>query len=649
MLRVTLRQNDSTLGELELEVRSRKLHYRSEYRWMLRDIADHMTELVMQRFAMSSAHFEQDVSGDATTLYQRFEFLRALLAYDRIETALHQIRRRPHVAWEDEEEAAFPGQSLRANARVTRSISSAGKRVHWPNGPVATIPATLKRFRTEATHDTTPNRFVRFVLERWRQVVSDIQFALASAEDIVRSRGLRETSLVLQQLDEVLHDDLFKEVGPLGHFPADNQVLHRREGYRDIFRAYLEFELAAKLSWKRDETSHRGGQRDVATLYEYWAFLHLAELVADLVGISFDISSILEIDAGALSVGLRSGRQTVISGAATRHSRRLSIEFCFNRTFRGKKESWTVPMRPDYSLLISPAPGEPAIFEPVILHFDAKYRINAIEELVGHPQEEHEQEGYQDLSRQGAKRDDLIKMHAYRDAIRRSAGAYVLYPGDEPNVGKQNYEQYRELLPGLGAFVLRPTADGETAGSSALRDFLDQTLDHVAQRFSRHERGRYWIEDIHGRYDAPLRADDLFPFGNPTDETTVLLGYVKGAEHWAWIQKRRAYNVRAEGRSGGIPANASLLFSQLILLYGPEINIVGLARIVSPPEQVTASAMKSIGYPNPRSDYLCVGLSQIYDAKELGPTAQSIARLATGLTGVLGQPTQANWRSLFAE
>ena len=29
------------------------------------------------------------------------------------------------------------------------------------------------------------------------------------------------------------------------------------------------------------------------------------------------------------------------------------------------------------------------------------------------------------------KRADLLKMHAYRDAIRRSAGAYVLYPGSE--------------------------------------------------------------------------------------------------------------------------------------------------------------------------------------------------------------------------
>ena len=39
------------------------------------------------------------------------------------------------------------------------------------------------------------------------------------------------------------------------------------------------------------------------------------------------------------------------------------------------------------------------------------------------------------LRRGGALRADLLKMHAYRDAIRReTAGAYVLYPGGDDEV-----------------------------------------------------------------------------------------------------------------------------------------------------------------------------------------------------------------------
>ena len=132
----------------------------------------------------------------------------------------------------------------------------------------------LERRRTEATHDTAANRFVRFALERWRQVVAEIDRSLARLEVTASiARGRREVSFVLELLDETLNQDLFKEVGMLSHFPADNQVLHRREGYRDVFKAYLEFELAAQLSWKGAESSYSAGQRDVETLYEYWVFV----------------------------------------------------------------------------------------------------------------------------------------------------------------------------------------------------------------------------------------------------------------------------------------------------------------------------------------------------------------------------------------
>src|SRR5207245_5087852 len=113
--------------------------------------------------------------------------------------------------------------------------------------------------------DTTPNRLVKCALERWRQVLADIERGLLrDSYDPAVARGRREIAEVMGQLDEVLHQDLFRELGPLSRFPADDQVLQRREGYRDVLRAYVEFEVAARLSWKRSETDYGAGQRDVA-------------------------------------------------------------------------------------------------------------------------------------------------------------------------------------------------------------------------------------------------------------------------------------------------------------------------------------------------------------------------------------------------
>ncbi len=514
----------------------------------------------------------------------------------------------------------------------------------WPQGRLPFLPRHIEITRTQATTDTTPNRFVRFALERWRQVVTDIEQQLnePGAEAVAR-RARREISSLLEKLDHWLNLELLKGIGSLALFPADDQVLHKRAGYREIFRAYLESEFAAMLSWARDESSYTAGQRDVAQLYEYWAFIQLASLIASIADLSFDLSSVLEVRSDGLSVGLRQGRQTILHGSVERFGRRLNIEFCFNRNFAAGHGSWTVAMRPDFSLIVAAIDEDRIDPDPVIIHFDAKYRIKAIQELFG--QDELSSEAGSGLVRKEPKHADLIKMHAYRDAIQRSAGAYVIYPGDESPKSTPQYKEYRELLPGLGAFVLRPSVSGEVGGA-ALRVFINNLLDHVAKRFSRHERGRFWNEETFNRYGAG--QESLFRHGPPHKDTTVLLGYVKSAEHWDWIQHTFAYNVRTQGRRGGMAENADLLYSQLVVLYGPSIDLVAIARIVSGPQRMSEVQMQAGGYPEPRGDYLCVqlsGLTREGPLKEV--SAAEVKRLAMGVTKRVGQPVGMSWGELM--
>jgi hypothetical protein len=70
--RLSLRFADpqATLGEAAVEVRSRKLGYLADYRWMLRDIAEAMSEVIMERFAPTQQRFEPDHARSAAILYQ---------------------------------------------------------------------------------------------------------------------------------------------------------------------------------------------------------------------------------------------------------------------------------------------------------------------------------------------------------------------------------------------------------------------------------------------------------------------------------------------------------------------------------------------------------------------------------------------------
>ena len=97
------------------------------------------------------------------------------------------------------------------------------------------------------------------------------------------------------------------------------------------------------------------------------------------------------------------------------------------------------------------------------------------------------------------KRQDLLKMHAYRDAIKRSQGAYILYPGS----GNRYFRGfYHEILPGLGAFAIAPDEFGKARGMADLEKFLEDVLKHLANRTTAQERISYHVSEAY-RIDEP--------------------------------------------------------------------------------------------------------------------------------------------------
>ena len=69
-------------------------------------------------------------------------------------------------------------------------------------------------------------------------------------------------------------------------------------------------------------------------------------------------------------------------------------------------------------------------------------------------------------------------MHAYKDAIRRTGGAYVLYPGDK----SINQKGFHEIIPGLGAFPVKPSKTD--SGIGELKAFILEIIEHFIHRAS---------------------------------------------------------------------------------------------------------------------------------------------------------------------
>ena len=654
---IALRAAERTFARSAVEVRSRKLDYIKHYRWMLRDISEIASELIMERFAAAEQRFSIDDQSDARTLYQQFQFLQSGLASD-IDTALRLVLAKPYVSWNEEEQAVDPRRGVRMSSQVQREWVRPGPRLLTQTGyAFESIPARLRAPRTEATYDNIPNRFVKFALERWRDIAVRVDSVLAqagSAAPVVRGR--REAQALASHLENALDSALFKEIGNLDRFPAGNQVLYKREGYREIFRAYIQSELAAKLAWAGGDSVYSAGQRDVATLYEYWVFFQVARIVSSLCSTPLDLASLIETRPGGLNLSLTRDRAVRFVGHMEHLGRRLSLELWFNRTFaaRGAHQSWTRSMRPDVALLISAPPGD-STFDAVWLHFDAKYRIDALEEIMGPPSDGEESATINDSddtygTRAGARRTDLLKMHAYKDAIHRSAGAYVLYPGTETEVR----HEYHEVLPGVGAFVLRPSERGEAEGTAALSQFVADVVDHLSSQLSQHERGRFWRRVAFSDEPTSSHRTTASWLHRPPADTSVLLGYVKNSAHASWIHRTALYNLRADAdsRPGVVGVDSRELAADVLVLYGPGVRepetwiVAGATRLLSKEDLLRG------GYPRPGGNaYFCILLDR--NVTEIGGriSMSSVTRVRSTLapTARLGEPILVTWLDLVAQ
>ena len=229
-------------------------------------------------------------------------------------------------------------------------------------------------------------------------------------------------------------------------------------------------------------------------------------------------------------------------------------------------------MRPDYTLTLWPdgftqdAAEEQELITHV--HFDAKYKVDSLAKLFGGEDDNLDEEKKEQRAG-NYKRADLLKMHAYRDAIRRSAGAYVLYPGTEKE--QLPFRGFHELLPGLGAFPLRPNESDD--GSAALERFLKEIATHVCNRATQHEQQTYHTYRIHKEdppdavYEAIPEASDSYRV-EPLAEQYVIHGWHNGSDHKGWVESAKLYNFRTEDKRGSLRLHESVAGASYLLLHG---------------------------------------------------------------------------------
>ena len=488
---------------LGVEVVSDVIGYKDDYGRLLAQLAGYVADLQMQCAGETQFDVGIDAERSPETKLQRYFFLLGTVNDGGFERALRRIVENPYLRLEDEEAEHDIRRAARFGAAALRQVASAARRTAAPaslRGRVATIPERIAGIARRETADIPENRFAKHVLATFRtglrEFLDDIREGKVRTGTEKRYAIELDAEAGLKRLDRWLATDFFRRVGPLLSMPSASVVLQRREGYRDILRKWLQSQAAAALAWPAGADAIRENQKDAATLYEYWCFFRLLDIAGDLFAIDMaDVArKVVGVGADGLSLNIREGRQLppLCGRYAPRHTshryRSLDIEFQYNRRFSrtAGNSSWTMQMIPDYTISFRPRGMTVEDAERLDLisyvHFDAKYKAK---DIVRKMAEAEEEESEEPPAERDAKRVDLLKMHAYRDAIPRTAGAYILYPGTKD----RSYRYGDEILPGLGAFPLYPRED--RSDDEPIKRFLASVAEYLCDRITRWENFTY--------------------------------------------------------------------------------------------------------------------------------------------------------------
>ena len=440
---------------IPFEVRSKKMNYDEHYPAMIADLAKAASGLIFYEKSPTFKYinFQQRVN---KSFYEDFMFLEYIFRPENLLSAYGYIRRDPHKILQQYVEtvpttfasAIGPSDLINIITNPGNLSKTNQTPLNWPSQMGNYIPKRISQKDYLETRDTPENRFVKYFLGLLHELIIEMNIYVKSKDkDGYPVEKIREYNEIIQ---EFTLDGWLKDVGELCHMPSNSQVLQKKEGYREILDYFLIFEFAFNFQWEEVKEDIKGYQKKLSDLYEYWCYLKLTKILSQLQKSRTNYESIFEFNRKEWSIKIKKGMKSSQKFFIVKDENEFNLELTYNNTYsRSELESYSysLSMRPDYSLMIT------TDNQSFLLHFDAKYKCDI---------------------KTTFKSEDIYKMHTYKDAIKDTLGAYVLYPGRKTKI----YRESSTILPSVGAFPLTP-GKSVSQDENHIENFLNQVLNEI--------------------------------------------------------------------------------------------------------------------------------------------------------------------------
>lgn len=457
-------QLNLSIGEKEsffCEVAAKKINYLNDYRNFLNDIADESVYLMMQYSGLSNIKAINDL-----TVGNKFsQIIQIRSVMKDVPIAIDLIIQRMHNVLETE--FVFDNISRIKNPSIINIITrpynldlkQGGILKEKFNGYT---PSKLVQQKKEENIDTPENRYIKNFLEELHFFNINLYRSLEQrvtngSKSQLLSMYKEEVLGWIKILESYLNLNFFKRISRMTFFPSNSQVLQNRAGYRDILLLDLKLQNGLYLNWNPlTAITSDINVKPIYELYEIWCFFMLRNSLREILGPEINSKDLFEITDGNISFNLKKGNTSCLVFKKNQFDILFYYNKEFSRTSKNAK-SYSLKFKPDFTIEIR---NKVKPSEKHYLHLDSKYRVNTFLDIET------------STETKSSKKEDLIKMHAYRDAIVGSLGSYVLFPGDTPVVFKMN----QTLLPGVGAIPLGPS---QKESRDKVTIFLKEVLSEI--------------------------------------------------------------------------------------------------------------------------------------------------------------------------
>lgn len=425
---------DNIIFSVPIEVRSKKINYNEQYPAMIGDLSKYASGLIFEVNSPLYQSFELN-NTKKETYYEDFMLLEYLFREENLPSTFEYLSRNLYSTLENTVETVptslasniGPNELINMVSNPEHLHKDVNSNIRFSHKMRGFVPIKIDEISYVDTIDVPENRFYKNFLESIAILINDL---LSVCDNGYVKDKLLEYK---EQISYYLSQRYFRDISRMDYAPLNSQVLQKREGYRDILQYFLMFEFGFKLTWNQITDEFKGYEKKLHNLYEYWCYFELINVVKEMSDSKIDFENVFVINDDNWTISLKEG--VIKEFLLDIGGKEVLLKLMYNKTFSKNSEfnSYSVELRPDYSLEVE------FNDQDYIIHFDAKYRV--------------------DFNRgEKYKNWDIIKMHAYKDAIKNAIGSYILYPGEKAEIF---YKEGKNKLESVGAFPLNPGEDKE--------------------------------------------------------------------------------------------------------------------------------------------------------------------------------------------